>query len=283
MLDAADLNIDTRFKDNFNKDSFLFDHDLHTHPLYDIDTLIGLARRLGPGSAYWSTRAIKAGDGWEDTAGRKLPLEEAIASIETSDTLVVLKDIERDEVFGPVFGAVVAQMAARVGPALQDDMVHGRGTLLISSPRRVTGYHIDAEANYLLQLRGDKTVYVFDGSDRSVLTEKELEAFYSGDLNAARYTEAVQPKARTIDFRPGIGVHVPIEWPHWVKNGDSVSVSISINYDLRSNAKKAKIYRANHKLRQLGMTPSAPGGSGLLDGGKAAFLTGLDRLKRRRG
>ncbi len=34
----------TRFQDVFNRVSFLFDHDLHRHPLYDLD---GLARRLG--------------------------------------------------------------------------------------------------------------------------------------------------------------------------------------------------------------------------------------------
>ena len=283
MLDTIAPNPDTRFSDLFNKNSFVFDHDLHKQKLYDIDSLIGLARRLGPGSAYWSTKPINVSDGWEDTQGRKLSLEEAVATVETSNTLVVLKDIEKDEVFGPVFQSVVEMMAARVGPALERDMLHGRATLLISSPHRVTGYHIDAEANFLLQLRGEKTVYVFDGSDREVMPAIELERFYSGDLNAAQYKEDLQrTKARTIDFRPGLGVHVPIEWPHWVKNGESISVSISINYDMRSNAKMARLYRANHQLRKLGMTPTPPGSSSLRDGGKVAFLAGLDRLKRRR-
>ncbi len=284
MLDTASLKPDTRFRDLFNKNSFVFDHDLHTQKLYDIDSLVGLARRLGPDSAYWSTRPINVSEGWEDAQGPKLSLEEAVATVETSNTLVVLKNIEQDEIFGPVFQSVVEMMAGRVGPALEQDMLHGRATLLISSPRRVTGYHIDAEANFLLQLRGDKTVYVFDGSDREVMPETELERFYAGDLNAARYKEELQrTKARTIDFRPGLGVHVPIEWPHWVKNGDSVSVSISINYDMRSNARMAKLYRANHRLRQLGITPTPPGRSSLRDGGKVAILGGLDRLKRRRG
>ena len=284
MLDTTALLPDTRFRDLFNKASFVFEHDLHRQPLYSVDSLVGLARRLGPESAYWSTRPIGVADGWEDTQGRKLSLEEAVATIETSDTLVVLKNIERDEVFGPVFQSVVETMAARVGPALEQDMLHGRATLLISSPRRVTGYHIDAEANFLLQLRGDKRVTVFDGSDREVMPATELERFYSGDLNAARYKEELQrTKARTIEFRPGLGVHVPIEWPHWVKNGEAVSVSISINYDMRSNARMARLYRANHRLRQLGLTPAAPGCSPLRDRGKAAVLAGLDRLKRRRG
>ena len=269
---------DTRFRDEFNHSSFVFDHDLHTHPLYDIDSLIGLARRLGPHSAYWSTRPANVADGWEDAQAREKSLEEAVAGIEYANSLVILKDIEQDPVFGPVFGKVVADMAARVGPRLQGDLVHGRATLLISSPRRVTGYHIDAEANFLLQLRGEKTVYVMDGSDRAVMPAEELEGFYSGNMNAARFKEDQQHKASVIDFRPGSGVHVPVEWPHWVKNGNSLSVSISVNYDLKSNAQRARVFRANHRLRRLGVTPSAPGQSAWRDTGKIAFVRGLDRL-----
>ncbi len=272
---------DARFPDEFNRDAFVFDHDLHAHPLYDLDSLIGLARRLGPQSAYWSTRPATVGDGWEGAEAREKSLEDAVAGIEQANSLVVLKDIEGDLVFGPVFGKVVADLAARVGPKLQADLVHGRATLLISSPRRVTGYHIDAQANFLLQLRGEKTVFVMDGADRAVMPDGELEAFHAGNLNAARFKQDQRHKARAIDFQPGRGVHVPVEWPHWVENGDGVSVSISINYDLRSTAQRARILRANHRLRRLGMAPAAPGRSTWRDNGKVAFVKGLERLTRR--
>ena len=144
-------------------------------------------------------------DGWEDTRARERSLEDAVATIEQSDSLVVLKDIERDPVYGPVFGQVVADIAARVGPRMEADLLHGRATMLISSPRRVTAFHIDAEANFLLQLRGEKTVHVFDGSDGAVLSSAELEAFYAGDLNAARYEEQKQAKAPQHRLPSGAG------------------------------------------------------------------------------
>ncbi|MEJ1976359.1 MAG: hypothetical protein WDN49_09925 [Acetobacteraceae bacterium] len=273
----------TPFAQAFNRSSFMFDHDFHTHPLYDLGTLLDLARRIDPRSAYYSTRAAAAADGWEDQRGRDRSLVDAVAGIERSDTLVMLKDIEQDPVFGPVFQQALADMAARVGPALQDEMVHGRATLLISSPRRVTGYHIDAEANFLLQLRGSKTVYVFDGADRSLVPETELEAFYRGDPNAARYKPERQDDAEAYDFRPGRGIHVPIEAPHWVQNGDEMSVSISINYDLRSNEQRAKVFRLNSQLRRLGLSPAGPGQSAWLDAGKATLLDGMTRLRGRAG
>ena len=281
MSDAIVSQPDTRFQTAFNRDSFTFAHQLHHHPFYDIDSLVELARRLGPQSAYWSTRAANVADGWEDADAQKQALEEAVAGVAHSNTLVVLKGIEQDAVFGPVFGRAVAEMAVQVGPELQTDLVHSRATLLISSPRRVTGYHIDAQANFLLQLRGSKTVHVFDGTDRSLVPEAELEAFHAGDLNAARYKAEQQGKARTVAFEPGMGVHVPIEWPHWVQNGDGVSVSISINYDLRSTVQRARVFRANRHLRRLGMSPAMPGGPVWRDMGKAALAQGLAKLAHR--
>ena len=281
MTDSVNV-ADARFKDSFNRDAFVFEHSLHQHPLYDLDSLVGLARRLGPNSAHWSTRPIGVADGWEDRREQEKSLEKAVQEVEHANTLVVLKNIENDPVFGPVVKEALAGFAARVGPRLKDDMVHGRATLLVSSPRRITGYHIDAEANFLLQLRGNKTVYVFDGSDRSVVPDTELEAFYTGDLNGARYRQDQQDSAQAIDFRPGAGVHVPVEWPHWVQNGSGISVSISINYDLRSNARRARVFRMNRKLRKVGISPASPGSSAWRDNGKATLIAALDCLRARK-
>jgi hypothetical protein len=240
---------DAPFPGLFNQDSFVFAHGLHLEPLYDLPTLIDLAGRVGPEGAYWSTRPAAIGDGWEEGPPPDMPLQQAVATIGQANSLVVLKNIETDPVFSAVFRDVVADMAQRAGPALLGDMVHGRATLLISSPRRITGYHIDAEANFLLQLRGAKTVHVFDGRDPAIVPEEEREAFYAGNMNAAQYRPAQQSQARVIDFRPGTGVHVPVDWPHWVQNGDGISVSISINYDLRSNAARARTLRDRHRAR----------------------------------
>ena len=43
------------------------------------------------------------------------------------------------------------------------------GFIFVSSPGSVTPYHIDPERNFLLQVRGNKTMHMFDGSDRSLL------------------------------------------------------------------------------------------------------------------
>lgn len=277
MLETLDP-AGSRFADAVNRHAFLFEHMVHRLDLFELDRLAALARRLGPQNAYWSTRPIGIGDGWGDLDGHDAALDQAVLDIAGSNSLVMLKGIEADPEYGAVFRGVVAEYA-RLG-GLHGDMAHGRATLLISSPRRITGYHIDAEVNFLLQLRGEKTVYVFDGSDPAVLPPPELEAFFAGNMNAAIFRPAQQDNAWAVAFRPGLGVHMPVAWPHWVQNGTDVSVSISINYDLRSVARQARMHRANAKLRKLGLSPVRPG-AGWLDGGKAAIIAGIDRIKAR--
>ena len=52
--------------------------------------------------------------------------------------------------------------------------------IFVSSPGAVTPFHIDPEWNFLLQVRGRKIIHVFPADDRSLVSEEELERFYSG-------------------------------------------------------------------------------------------------------
>ena len=52
---------------------------------------------------------------------------------------------------------------------------------------------------------------------------------------------------------PGLAVHHPPLAPHWVKNEDRVSVSVSVNFCMRSLDHRAKIYQANRLLRSVGL------------------------------
>jgi len=39
-------------------------------------------------------------------------------------------------------------------------------SVIITSPNQITPYHMDADCNYLLQIAGAKTIYVFNGADK---------------------------------------------------------------------------------------------------------------------
>jgi hypothetical protein len=136
--------------------------------------------------------------------------------------------------------------------------------LFVTSPMRVTSYHIDRECNFLLQVRGEKTLSVFDQNDRIVLPEEELERFWSVDHNAAVHKPEHQNRAREFAMTPGTAVHIPVNAPHWVKNHDNVSISVSVNFQFRDRM-LANVYRANYALRKLGLHPTPPGRSSFRD------------------
>jgi hypothetical protein len=256
----------------------MFDHTLHRESIFDIPNLVELSKRL-PGG-YYSTSDAGVEDGWKTGSKEPTSLPETIATIAHSNSLVLLKGLAGDGEFGPVLRRVLDEVQDQVGEALRADVSEGRATLVISSPGRITPYHIDAEANFLLQLRGEKIVNIFDPSDRTLLTDPELEAFYAGDVSAATYKPERQRDAAVFDFAPGKGLHLPILAPHWTRNGDSVSVAISINCSLHSNRRLANIYKFNNSMRKRGLVPSSPGTYRWRDELKAAGVEGFGYARR---
>jgi len=143
-------------------------------------------------------------------------------------------------------------------------MKNSQSIIFITSPHRITEYHIDRECSLLLQVHGKKTIHVFDQTDREVLTEDELERFWTNDNNAASYKPHLQNRANTFLLEPGKAVHIPINAPHWLENGDDISVSINQNFQYK-NERLANIYRANYYMRKMGLNPLPPGRSHLMD------------------
>jgi hypothetical protein len=261
-----------RFSDFYNRASFLFEHGLKDHPLFELDSLVQLSARRPPSEefAYWSYGSVKVRDGWNTNLLQKRSLQETIEGISVNDSLVMLKRVELDPVFAPVLLPILSGLQSLVGPTMQRDVVIGRATILVASPRRITSYHIDSDINYLFQVSGDKKLSVFDHTNRRVLSEPELERYFSGDVNGAQFDDSKQPFAKTYDLRAGYGVHIPCTAPHWAQNLDRPSVALSINFDLRSMLRKGRVYRMNHKLRRVGVTPREPGRSDWRDQLKVA-------------
>lgn len=266
------------FVSNFNRASFQFDHTLSESELFAIPNLVAMSQRL-PDRAYFSTARGTVADGWKNVGDGKRTLQETLETIAASDSLVLLSHCEKDPVFGEAFGRIVDDVVDQVGDALRRDLKIARATIVVSSPRRVTSYHIDAEANFLLQIRGDKTLYVFDPQDKTILTDDELEAFYGGNFDGARYKSDRQERAACYALRPGRGVHMPLHAPHWAQNGDDVSIGLSLNFNLHSAAKPSAVYKINRRLRSAGLKPVAPGVSPLHDGVKLAAFRGASLAK----
>jgi hypothetical protein len=178
-----------------------------------------------------------------------------------------------------VLQEILQRIFSFLSPAAQDDIIMGESLIFINSPRRITAYHLDLESNFLLQIRGEKLCHVHDCADRSVTPHVELEKHCGGDHNGALFKPERQHDAHTYHLTAGHGVHFPSTAPHWVDNGNDVSVSININFDLTSIHKRLKrIYAMNRIIRRLGMQPRPPGESLLADSLKVQVSDGVNAV-----
>ena len=255
------------FRRQFNRASFEFQHRLVGHPLFELPRLLELARdtaRERPKDLYYDAGKVRVDQRWDQTPRASFSVEEALERIENCGAWIILHKADKDPEYAALLNQCMAELQTLIGLDLDRVMKVQEIILFVTSPLRVTSYHIDRECNFLLQVRGEKTLSVFDQKDRIVLPEEELERFWSVDHNAAVHKPEHQNRAREFAMTPGTVVHIPVNAPHWVKNHDNVSISVSVNFQFRDRM-LGIVYRANYALRKLGLHPTPPGQSNLRD------------------
>jgi hypothetical protein len=266
---------DGQFARNYNRRNFLFRHELKDHPLFELPNLIALAKRPAHVEAYWSNGMVEPTDSWGTDRAPRLTLIETIANIGENNSLVILKQVAQDPVYGPVLQGFLASVVALSGEQMRQDVVVGETSILISSPNRLTPYHMDDDCNFLMQAVGNKTLWVYDHNDRTLVSHEEREQYHMGNLNSIVYQESRKCEATAYELHAGYGVHIPVFAPHWVRNHDNISVALSVNYQLRPMLAEKRIYRMNSLLRKLGAAPTPPGFSPSRDRWKIAAANGL--------
>jgi hypothetical protein len=273
------------FEENFNRFSFEFAHHIAGHPLFELPRLLELSKTLPACDVHYDAGDVRVDQRWDEVPRTKLPVDHLIERIENAGAWILLKKTNRDPRYAAVLDQLLAEAAAMVGPRYPglNRMRMRTAVILITSPNRVTSYHMDPDCNFLCQLRGEKVLYVFDRYDREVLPEEEIERFWAVDKNAALYKQHYQDRARRYDLKPGVGVHIPVNAPHWVQNSDNISVTLAPSFQFLER-ELGNIYRWNYFLRKVGLRPAPPGRSIVRDTLKAWTMgcaIGLrNRLKR---
>jgi Cupin-like domain len=248
-------------------------HDLANHPLLALPKLRALAHRLQ--TVRYHSGKLTATDSFEHAAKEHpngLTMDETIENLEHAGSWVYFSHIESDPEYKPlvdeVLDCVQSQLPAGSGPLLLR-----AGWIFLSSPGAVTPYHMDHEQNFLLQIRGSKIINVWDPRDRTVVSENELESFHATySLKETKYREEFQPKARVFHAKSGEGAYMPYTAPHWVTNGPEVSVTFSCTFVTAKAQREGQAFAANHKLRQMGMSPKPVGSSPIRDSLKGQVL-----------
>ena len=272
-------------RQQINRSPFLIRHGLPGNPLFGLDALIEVAREAAkrPGDLYLDAGTVNVDDKWGHIPVPELPVDEIIRRIETAGAWIIMKHIERTPGYREVLQEFDDFVRSTAGPRVAGTLSNPEMLVIITSPGRVTPFHFDAETNFLVQVQGEKDAWIWQPDDRTAVTEQEIERYYSVNHNAGTYKQGIDERARKFHLNPGDAVHIPTHSAHWVKNGNGISVSLSLNYELPPT-QYLNIYRANHIMRRVGLKPSPPGRHLLADGVKnGVFSLGRSLKKLRRG
>jgi len=257
------------FEVSYGRKPFTFGHRLVGHPLFEMDRLLELAEAMThvPNGVVYNSSKVGIGQRWDQTPEPQRSVIETLRDIETADGWILLKRADHVPEYRALLESCLNEMEEAYGRKLDGLVKYRNCSIFINSPNRITNYHVDREWNCLLQIQGTKRISVFDREDREVLTEEEIERFWTVDNNAAVWKPQFEDRAEVFALAPGTALHIPINAPHWVQNGPSVSVSMSANFHIHDSL-LGYVYRTNYWLRRAGFRPTPPGRSKWVDAAK---------------
>lgn len=259
-------------KSAYNKHPFIVPHRLEDHPLFTIDSLFTLCRRLNEPHVKVRFGNIPKDVNFDtslDEYKKELTLEDALMAFEEKKAYIVINNPERD----PTYRVVIEELLGEIAVQLKNlnETINWYSTyIFISTEGSVTPYHMDREMNFLLQIKGNKIVKLWDPLDPEIMTDSQKDALLAYSGNRPEYHSAFDRKALVYDLNPGLGVHHPFIAPHLVTTLDGVAISLAITFRTHQSDTWTFAHTLNHKLRKLGWSPTA-----------VACYPWLDKMKSR--
>lgn len=252
-------------------------HQLCSHPLLRIESLVELGRRLESRKLVRThSDAATAGTSFGDAPNlhpNQRSAEETLAGIADARAWMSLLNVQADPLYRTLVDEVLDSLRPTV-EARDPGMSYRGGWIFVSSPGAVTPFHMDHEHNFILQIRGDKRLYTWDPMDRSIISEHAQELFHDQhSREGIRWDESFRAKARVFDLQPGMGGYMPSTAAHMVENGNEPSVTVSFTYYTAATRRRELLYRGNARMRRLGLQPAPVGDSAFRDGVKASLLS----------
>jgi hypothetical protein len=273
---------------------FSFRHNLGNFPALSLPGIEKLTRQLLEEKRYDQVYYRMGGISKESNADNAGEVLAALQSLDTAGVWLRLTRVDEiNKEFREICETFYADLSKLLNQDIKSQVMKTFVTLFVSSPGAITPYHIDHTWNFLLQIGGRKTIYLFDQNDPSVLRQEDKEAWY---MNRVTPSQNNGVPGTAFDLSPGEGVHHPVNAPHWVQNGPEISVSLSFGLCLHASNDRAKIHQINFLLRKLGLNPVPPHQSRWRDSVKVGALnlvsdrnpksfeevvfSGMKRLKR---
>ena len=231
-------------------------HGLASHPLLTLEALVELGKRLPRERVEYNAGDLPYGVDPDAVSQTGLSVEDTIRGIEECGSWMVLKHVDEDPAYKALLEEALGELAPVIEP-VSGEILAKVGFIFVSSPHAVTPFHLDPEHNVLLQIQGTKTMMIVPG-ESDVVPDEKHEAYHVGGHRNVPWQDEYEGRGSKFELTPGDAVHVPLMWPHWVKNGPEPSISFSITWKSRWVYEEADIRGLNHMLRRAGLNPAAP-------------------------
>src|SRR6202022_2313859 len=182
--DSKFIEGNEEFRTKFDKYSFAFRHKLARHPVFELGRLMELAQETQsarPMDLYYDAGTIDVNQRWDSTPRPEFSARDAIQRIEHCGAWIVLKRADKNREYATVLKECMSELQEFTGLNLERVMKVQEVILFITSPKRITTYHIDRECSLLLQIQGDKHIRIFHRTAREVFSEEEVGRFWSVD------------------------------------------------------------------------------------------------------
>jgi hypothetical protein len=207
----------------------IINHNLHQSPLFSREALAELIKAY-PREHYnlIQTGPRESRRVWREGDFGSLTGQQIIDAIDAGTLWLNLRNVTSvdrryREMVQQLFGEIDSHVPGFGAPQ------HTAG-ILISSPKAQVYYHADLPGQGLIQILGNKRVYVYP-TTQPFLDHKHLEdiALFGVEVDMP-YAGWYDRHARIYDFKPGQMLHWPLNAPHRVENLDTVNISMTISY-----------------------------------------------------
>ncbi len=251
-------------------------HRLMAHPLLQRDALIALGKRLEQRhSVRTHSNQVTAGTPFNDAPGlhpNRAGAAATLGDLAHAEAWMSLLNVQGDRLYRTLVDAVLDGVAPRIAQR-DPGMGYRAGWIFLTSPHTVTPFHYDKEHNFILQVQGRKTLYVWDKQDTEAASEASRDLFHAThSRDRLQWRESLRERAHVFHLEPGMGAYMPSTSPHLVENGDEPSVTISFTYYTDATRRDALLHRAHERVRGWGVEPPPVGRNAVLD---AALLAGF--------
>ncbi len=248
------------FEACFPHQPFRIRHALAGDARLTLEAILDLMRSLPRDRIEYNSGKASIGQDPDATPVVDLPPEEIIRQIETAGAWMVLKRIESHPTYAALLQeALMSAVAAHGYRSLNEaGFLDVRGFLFVSSPKSLTPFHMDSEANFFVQIHGEKYFSIYDNRDGKIANSEQIEASVSKHRNL-KWDEAFEASGVRHHLDPGEGLYAPYQWPHWVETGDAYSISVAITWKTKEICHRNDLLIVNAFLRDRGLPQNAPG------------------------